>query len=507
MIADTSSRSPDVLEVIADLSSDEIFTPPRIVNRVLDLLPDEVWTDPTLRWLDPGCKTGVFLREITKRLMVGLEDAIPDRQERLEHILREQVFGIAITRLTAWMSRRTVYCSKDATADHIPAHLDHPDGHIWFRRIEHPYDRNGRCSECGASRGQMERDGKDNHAYGFIHEAGRAAIAEEFDMQFDVIISNPPYQMTSGGNSRSIPLYNLFVEHAKQLNPKHIVMIIPSRWMVTGLGLSTFRSTMLNDNRILELVDYPNAAEVFPSVDIKSGVCYFHWSRDQTGACKITTVRDGEQDGPVERALNEFDVLVRDSRALEILHKVLAHEEESVIDILSADKEFGLTSNFSQYTRQKTKDSVPLYAYASPGKPVGWVSRSRITKSADLLDTWKVLTPKAGPGNSGGHVLPDMVLGRPHIASNPSACTQTYLFFSVGSESEAESLASYLRTRFARFLVSLRKISQDATRATYEWVPRQPWDREWTDAELFNKYAITAEEQAYIESRIREMPA
>jgi site-specific DNA-methyltransferase (adenine-specific) len=276
MLEPTQARTPDILEVIADLSSDEVFTPPRFANALLDLLPDELWSDPALRWLDPGAKTGVFLREVTKRLMVGLEETFPDPQERLEHILRNQVFGVAITQLTAWISRRTLYCSKDATADHIPVTLGSPSGNIWFQRIEHSYDPNGRCAECNASRDRMESDGNDNHSYGFIHVNGREALAEEFDMQFDVIVGNPPYQMTGGGGgTNDTPLYNLFVEQAKALNPRYITMIIPSRWMAGGRGLDSFRADMLGDRRIRTLVDFPNSAEVFPAVDIKSGISYF----------------------------------------------------------------------------------------------------------------------------------------------------------------------------------------------------------------------------------------
>jgi site-specific DNA-methyltransferase (adenine-specific) len=511
MLADANSRAPDVLEVIADLSSDEVFTPPRVVHQLLDLLPGEVWTDPNLRWLDPGSKTGVFLREITKRLMVGLGEAIPDRQERLEHILREQVFGIAVTQLTAWMSRRTLYCSKDATADYIPVTMDVPDGHIWFERIDHAYDRNGRCGACGASREKMERDGKDNHAYGFIHETGCEAIAEEFDMQFDVIVGNPPYQMAGGGGgTNDTPLYNLFVEQAKALNPRYITMIIPSRWMAGGRGLSDFRASMLTDDRLRVLVDYENAHEVFPAVGINGGISYFLWDRDNPGVCRTSYHRNGEQVGPTDRALDEFDIFVRDPRALDILHKVRAASEESFSELVSGDTPFGLATNFKGFRRGATPGDgdVRIYANAGTTRIQGAMPRNVVRKNTHLIDAWKVLVPKAGSGREREKSGVDIVLGPPIVAEPGSVCTQTYLTIGpVASRDEAESVETYLRTRFFRFLVSLRKISQDAMRGVYTWVPQQTWDREWTDAELYEKYGITAEEQGYIESRIREMPA
>lgn len=347
VLGETHAREPDVLEVIGDLSSDEVFTPPRVANAMLDLLPDQVWRDPYLRWLDPGTKTGVFLREITKRLMVGLEEEIPDQQERLEHILREQVFGIAITQLTAWISRRTLYCSKDATADPAPVKMPTPDGNVWFQRVEHKYNQNSRCDECGASREQMESPDGDNHAYGLIHAQGRKTISEEFDMQFDVIVGNPPYQMTGGGGgTNDTPLYNLFVEQARELNPRYITMIIPSRWMAGGRGLDHFRASMLNDTRMRTLVDYENAHDLFPAVGINGGISYFLWERDNPGPCRTSYHRQGESTDPVERRLDEFDVFVRDPRAVSILRKVRAASPASFADLVSGDTPFGLSTNF-----------------------------------------------------------------------------------------------------------------------------------------------------------------
>lgn len=470
---------------------------------MLDLLPSEVWGDPDLRWLEPACKTGAFLREVTQRLMVGLEPVLPDEQERLDHVLRNMVFGVAITELTALMSRRTLYCSKDAGGEHSVVKMAQPGGNVWMQRVEHSYDADGRCTECSASRTLMERANRENHAYAFIHASGRAAIEEEFGMRFDVIVGNPPYQMDNETGSRPMPLYNLFVEQAKGLQPRYISMIIPSRWMAGGLGLGQFRAEMLGDRRIRKLVDYPDSSELFPAVKVMGGACYFLWNRDHPGLCETTLVRAGQKLDSVERALDDYDILVRDPRGLGVLRKVRHKKEPSLFDILSADKEFGLTSNFEDYSSESFPSAVPLYAYQSGQRLVGWIDRAKVTKSSHLIDTWKVLIPAAGFESQ---ILPTLVLSSLRRAPNPSICTQTYLFLSALSEGVADSMESYVRTRFFRFLVWLRKVSQHATRSTYLWVPQQSWDREWTDEELYEKYEIDEEERTYIAEIIREMP-
>lgn len=322
-------------------------------------------------------------------------------------------------------------------------------------------------------------------------------------MKFDVIVGNPPYQLGSDGGTRDIPIYNKFVNQAKKLRPRFLTMIIPSRWMASGLGLSEFRRTMLEDRQIRKLVDYPVASEIFPGVEVKGGVCYFLWERDSEGNCAVITVRGDEVVGPVERELGEFDVFVRDSRAISILHKVQRKTEPSIIEILSVDKEFGWTSNFDGFHDKKKSNDVPIYYIRKTKRGIGWIERSAIEKSAELVDTWKVLIPKAG--SDGGKRLPDQVLGRSLVVASPSVCTQSYLFFNVDSQKNARSLDSYLRTKFFRFLVSLRKITQDATRSTYTWVPQQTWDHVWTDEELFKKYDLTNDDIAFIESRISSM--
>ena len=496
----SANYNPDVLTCLANLSNDEVFTPPALANQILDLLPNTLWHDPNARFLDPVCKSGVFLREIAKRLMVGLETQLPDRQQRSNHIYKNQLFGIAITELTGLLSRRSVYCSKTANGHYsVCETFDTEQGNLLFTRTEHTW-RNGNCTFCGASEEAYSRGSDlETYAYQFIHINKPEDI---FKMKFDVIVGNPPYQLGSDGGTRDIPIYNRFVEQAKKLNPRYLCMIIPSRWMASGLGLSEFRRTMLEDRRIRKLMNFERMDQVFPGVDFEGGVCYFLWERDNEGHCAVTTVYGDDTNGPVARNLNEFDIFVRDARGLGILHKVQLKKEASITEILSADKEFGWTSNFNNFHEKQGPNDVLLHYNRKGKRLTGWIERQAVTKSSHLIDTWKVMVP-AAYGERGAR--PANILGPSFIASSPSVCTQTYLFFYIGSQQEANSLQSYLRTRFFRFLVSLRKITQHATRSTYTWVPQQDFSESWTDEKLCKKYGLTTEEIAFIESMIRPM--
>jgi site-specific DNA-methyltransferase (adenine-specific) len=494
----SSNYNPDVLTCIANLSSDEVFTPPQLVNRILDQLPAGLWSDKGAKFLDPGCKSGVFLREIAKRLDKGLEKQISDRQKRIDHIFKNQLYGLAITELTALLSRRSVYCSKTADGKYsVCEAFDNPQGNIRFKRMEHTWE-NGRCSFCRASEQEYDR-GKEleSHAYEFIHTK---SLKEVLNMKFDVIIGNPPYQLSDAGESTGAsPIYNQFVEQARKLNPRFLSMIIPSRWFAGGKGLDNFRDAMLHDHRISHLVDYPIASDVFPGVKVIGGVCYFLWERDYQGPCSITTYMNSVAD-TMQRPLDQFDTLVRFNKAIPILEKVLAKKYRSLSEQVSRQKPFGLRT----FVRPQKQGAITLYA----NKSVGRIARSEITTGVEMLDSWKVLI-SMGYGEGGeAREYPRMILGKPIVAPPPSACTETYLVVGAyKTKAEAQHLAMYLRSRFLRFLVGLRKNTQHITKDRFAFVPTLPMTKAWTDEALYSHFGLTKAEIAFIETIVRPMEA
>ena len=491
--------NPDVLTCLANLSNDEVFTPPVVVNRMLDLLPAELWRNPDARFLDPVSKTGVFLREIAKRLMVGLCERIPDRQQRADHIFTRQLFGLAITELTALLSRRSVYCSKQANGPYsvCTAFCD-ADGNIRFRSTEHTW-QNGRCRYCGASREVYDRDDTlESHAYEFIHTENPETIFS--DMKFDVIIGNPPYQLSDGGNGASAsPLYHRFVRQAQKLKPRYLTMIIPSRWFGGGKGLDDFRREMLNDNHIRVLVDYENASDCFPGVDIAGGVCYFLWDRDNPGLCDVVNIRNNETRHSV-RALNEFDTFIRHDRAASIVRKVCAFGEPMMSNMVSSSKPFGLRT----FVRPQESGDILLRWQNGEGP----YRRDEITVGRELIDKWKVITSYVGYDHAGnpGKDGKRRVFSKIDILPPGTICTETYLVVgSFDTEQEATNLVAYMRTLFFRFLVAQCMYSHHITKEAYRLVPIQDFSQSWTDEKLYAKYGITDEEFLYIKTTIRTM--
>ena len=500
--------TPDVLTCLANLSNDEVFTPPEVVNSMLDMLPQELFSNPETTFLDPACKTGVFLREIAKRLNKGLELQIPDLQERLDHIFHKQLYGIAITEMTSLLSRRSVYCSKYPNSEYSVSKFDDAQGNIRYKRIEHRW-KDGRCIWCGANEKEYSRS-KDleTHAYEWIHVN---KPEDFFKVKFDVIISNPPYQLSDGGHGPSaMPIYQKFIRQAKKINPRYLTMVVPSRWFSGGRGLDDFRDEMLHDNRIRKITDYFDASECFPGVEIKGGICYFLWDRDYCGKCEITTHRANNDVSTSERYLLEpgMTTYLRNVEQINVLEKVRKFKEPLFTDIVTANDPFGFdVREEGSYKRVKPKfetkkfpGAVSFYYNGWRKDGLGYIQRSSIRKNSELIDKFKIFVPKAwGTGDPTTDWLNSLFIVEPNSAS-----TETYL--TVGpfdTKEEVQNCFSYMQTKFFHFMVSMVKITQNAMKNIYSVVPNQDYSKPWTDAELFEKYGLSEEEKTFIEKTIR----
>lgn len=494
--------NPDVLTCLANLSNDEVFTPPELANDVLDMLPPEIWSDPTIKILDPCCKSGVFLREAAKRFIKGLEHEYPNLQERVDHIMHEQLFGIAITELTSLLSRRSLYCSKFPNGRFSVVEFDSSEGNVRRRIIQHTWVNN-RCRYCGASNAEYDRDAElETHAYEFIHTDDPERI---LNMKFDVIVGNPPYQLETGGSGRQAkPIYNLFVHQAKKLRPRFLSMIIPSRWFAGGMGMETFRNEMMTDRHITRLVDFANAKDCFPQNSISGGVCYFLWERDREDICTFTNVR-GQERKSQQRWLNEFSTLVRYNEAVSIIRKVQSHNEASISKMISPISPFSIPTHVRGEEKPSPKHPIPLLT----SKGISYIGESEVTRKPDSFRKFKVAISQTGAEHA---CEPDkmgmfrVLTSSIRILPPNSACTHSYLIGGpFESETECHGFITYLQTKFARFLILQAISSIHISRQTFAYLPIQEFSKSWSDEKLYEKYLLSSEEINLIETMIKPL--
>lgn len=498
-------HTPDVLSCLANLSNDEVFTPPEVVNKMLDMLPQELFENPNTTFLDPASKTGVFLREIAKRLLVGLEKTIPDLQERIDHIFHKQLYGIAITELTSLLSRRSVYCSKSPDGRYSVSQFHSSEGNIRFRKIKHTWV-NGKCKYCGASKSEYDRSPDlETHAYEFIHTDN---LEKLFNMKFDVIIGNPPYQLSDGGGtgSSAMPIYHKFIQQSKKLNPRFITMIIPSRWFSGGKGLDDFRDEMLHDDRIREIHDFGNANDCFPGVAIEGGVCYFLWNREQRGLCKVYSHSKDNITAMSERPLLEegADVFIRYNEIISVIRKVASFSEKSFSDIVSPRNPYVFRSEFKE--EKNARNTCKMLGIEAGKRVFKSINLNLLGRGIDELPKYKIFISKAdGAAGQIGFPVPARIIGKAVICGPNVACTETFL--RVGpfdNEETAKNVKAYMETKFFRALVGARK-NKNMTQATYSFVPLQDFSKPWTDKELYAKYNLSQEEIDFIETMIAPM--
>lgn len=558
----------DILETITNVGNDEVFTPRKTCDMILDSLPEEVWHNPNYKWLNPATKNGIFEREIAIRLDDGLKDIIPDIEQRRKHILQNMIYSIGQTRFTANVARRTVYyCSQaNRKCDGIKADdghyvngyaigngswFDDEEGNIKTPNINHTFvDNKGetmpsscsddkekekyRCKYCGINGASAYNDAnqRETYAYEFIHFNGDELLKHLQDrffggnrkMKFDIIIGNPPYQLSDGGAQASArPIYQLFVQQAISLKPKYISMIMPSRWMTGGKGLDDFRAAFISDRHLKVLNDFIDSKVCFPNNDIKGGVCFFLWDKDYDDKCSVVT-HSSNGDRKSSRFLKEdgCDIYIRDEILISIMKKVKMLCERTFDSMVSARKPYGLEAEtmlspkkfgLPEFSDTKIPGGYELFGLGEKMER-RWKYMPKnypIPKKSPCLNKYKVFIAEAYGCGAIGEVPSTPVLSTPG-----QLCTETFL--EIGPfevPAEADNVIKYIKTKFFRTLVGIQKQTQHTTQKAYRFVPLQNFtensDIKWNepidsiDKQLFIKYKLSKEEIDFIEKNIQEM--
>ena len=329
-------------------------------------------------------------------------------------------------------------------------------------------------------------------------------INNDENMTIDAIIGNPPYQVMDGGGngSSAVPVYQRFVDIAKKMKPCYISMIMPAKWYTGGKGLDDFREEMLNDKRITFIADFDDSRLLFPTADIAGGVCYFGWTAQHQGLCTFVSHKDNST-AYSKRNLSENDVFVRDMIAYEIINKVKALNEVTMDCVVFSRNPFGFASN-SDFSTRQSNDTIRIFT----SKGWAFVKKTDISYNEGLVGKWKVIMSKAGAEHAGQSDANGMkkVISRISVISPQEICSESYLLLSCfDNKEEAVNQTTYMKTRFVRFLLAAILLTQNIAKDKFQLIPVQDFTRPWTDIDLYKKYALTAEEIAYIEGTIKPM--
>lgn len=499
------------LEKITD---NEIITPFPVVKKMVELLPEDIFKNPNNKFIDISSKSGIYLKYIFFYLLEKLPNINIDKnnneldyildqdydfknkEDKKRFILKYMIYGIATSELSFLTSKRTLYenivenedTQKEGKILSKPI-FDNKDGNIVYKKI------------------------KDNQ-YWFLEEKNEIILKElskniklkkDKKMKFNVIIGNPPYQQNTTANDPK-SIYNLFIDKSKAQKPDYISFIIPSRWLNGGNNLNQFRKSMLSDIRLSQIYDYKNEKECFPNVEIKGGVCYFLWDINKKEKyCNYIEIENNNIISSEKRILNQFDIFVRNNVGVKILEKI--NEKYFLNEIVSSRVPFGIQANFSNYVIKKNEEeNIKLYGNKNTimknTNGIGYIKKLYIVKNEKLINKHKVLIPKANGNGIDKYILPS----KPLYSEPNSICSDTYLVLSYfETKIEAENFIKYVKTKFFRFLVSLRKNTQNTTKSTYSFVPKISMHKEWSDAELYERYNLTEDEINYIENSIKEM--
>lgn len=517
----------------------EVFTAEREVESMCNLVQQET-EQVGSRFLEPACGDGNFLSAILKRKLAAVKNKYGHNVFEWERnalmaigslygidIMMDNVIACQERLFEIWDKEYREACKEESNTE-----VQKAARHILRRNIVCGNALNMLCVDADGNElndlimfSEWTFPSKDAHMqkrdYTFAELLSEDNRKNEIlDLKFDVIIGNPPYQKSDGGNAASaLPIYHEFVEQAQKLNPRFLSMIIPARWFVGGRGLDRFRNTMLHDDRIRVIHDFPDASDCFPGVEIKGGVCYFLWARDERGLCEVHS-HNGKKVVITKRPLLEdgMEIFIRNDVQISVLRKVRAVQEPFFPEWMNAGRYFGFhtkvewnpgkkqgkiqtaggKSYIPVHSTRRGKNDVKVYIHGG----VCWLKRENVPKHQDAIAKYKVIIPRSG--NPKGSIL-----GKPKL-SEPNTCSSnTYVVVIPPSGSlsmqQAENIMAYLRTKFVRFLVAIRTSTQDMPPKAYSFVPLQDFSETWTDEKLYKKYGLTKKEIKAIETMIPDM--